>query len=66
MFVTGYRDDDRAMYVSLYNNLDEVLHVSNDIQASRSSLWREANEEFDAMLQKDFDLAHLVGKMFYL
>jgi hypothetical protein len=33
-FVIGYRDNDRAMYVSPYNNLDEVLHVSNDIRAS--------------------------------
>jgi hypothetical protein len=33
-FVMGYRDNDRAMYVSPYNNLDEVLHVSNDIRAS--------------------------------
>jgi hypothetical protein len=33
-FVMGYRDGDRAMYVSPYNNLDEVLLVSDDIQAS--------------------------------
>ena len=33
-FVMGYRDGDRAMYVSSYNNLDEVLYVSEDIHAS--------------------------------
>jgi len=33
-FVMGYRDGDRAMYVSPYNNLDEVLHVFDDIRAS--------------------------------
>ena len=38
-FVMGYRDGDRAMYVSPYNNLNEVLHVSDDIRASWSSLW---------------------------
>ena len=38
-FVMGYRDGDRAMYVSPYNNLDEVLHVSEDIRASWSLLW---------------------------
>jgi hypothetical protein len=67
-----YYDDDRAMYVSPYNNLDEVLQhivsnmniVSNNIQASWISLWHETNEKFDSMLQNDFDLVHLVGKMF--
>jgi hypothetical protein len=65
-FVMGYRDGDRALYVSIYNNLDEVLHVSDDIQSSWNILWQEVNEEFDTMLQDDSDLAHLVGKMFYV
>ena len=30
-FVMGYRDDDCAMYVSPYNNLDKVLHILDDI-----------------------------------
>ena len=54
------------MYVSPYNNLDEVLYVSEDIRASLSLLWHEANDEFDSMLQNDSDLSHLVGKMFFL
>ena len=62
----GYRDGDRAMYISPYNNLDEVLHVRDNIRASWSLLWHEANEEFDSMLQSDSDLAHLVGKMFFI
>jgi hypothetical protein len=62
----GYCDDNRAMYVSSYNNLDEVLHIFNDIRASGSLLWQKANDEFDSMLQNDFDLAHLVGKMFFV
>ena len=65
-FVMGYRDGDRALYVSPYNNLDEVLLVSDNIMASWSSLWKEANEEFDAMLRNDSDLAHLAGKMFFV
>ena len=56
-----YRDGDRAMYVSPYNNLDEVLHVSEDIQASLRLYWHD----FDSMLQKASDLSHLVGKMFF-
>jgi len=38
-FVMGYRDGDRAIYVSLYHNLDEVLHVSDGIKSSWSPLW---------------------------
>ena len=62
----GYHDGECALYVSPYNNLDEVLHVSDDIMASWSSLWEEANEEFDAILRNDFDVADFAGKIFYL
>ncbi len=65
-FVMGYRDGDRAMYVSSYNNLNEVLSVSDDIKASWSPLWLEANEEFDAMLRADSVLAQFAGKMFFV
>ena len=65
-FVMGYHDGDRAMYVSVYNNLDEVLHVSDDIKATWSPLWLEANSEFDDILQRDSDLAHFVDKMFFV
>ena len=64
-FIIGYHDDDCAMYVNPYNNLDEVLHVSEDIRASWSLLWQEANDEFDSMFQNDSDLSHIVGKMFF-
>ncbi len=62
----GYRDGDRALYVSPYNNLDKVLYVSNDIMASWSSLWLEVNEEFDAILRADSVLAHIAGKMLFV
>ena len=62
----GYRNGECALYAFLYNNLDEVFHVSNDSRASWSSLWQETNEEFDFMLQNDSDLTHLVGKMFFV
>ena len=65
-FVMGYRNSDRALYVSPNNNLDEVLFVSDNIMASWSSLWKEGNEEFDAMLHNDSSLAHLVDKMLFV
>jgi uncharacterized Rossmann fold enzyme len=63
---TGYRDGDRAMYVSPYNNFDDVLFVSDDIRAAWSSLWQESSDEFDFMLEKDSDLSQFVGKMFFV
>lgn len=49
-FVIGCHDGDRALYVSPYDNLNEVLHVSNDIHGFWGSLWQEANKKFDTML----------------
>ena len=49
-FVNGYQEGIRAMYVSMYNNVDHDLDVFNDIFASWSSIWREANEDFEDML----------------
>ena len=64
--VMGYRDGDRALYVSPYNNLDEVLYVSNDIMASLSSLWVKANKEFDVILRVDSILTHIACKMLFV
>ena len=61
-----YRDGDRAMYVSPYNNLAEMLHASDNIRASWSSSWQEASDGFDSMLKLDPHLAHFVGKMFFV
>ena len=65
-FVMGYRDGDRAMYVSIYHNLDEVFHVSDDIKSSWSPLWQEANVEFEAIFQSDSDIFIFVDKIFYV
>ena len=43
-----------------------MLHVSDDIRASWSSLWQESSDEFDSMLEKDSDLSQFVGKMFFV
>jgi hypothetical protein len=65
-FVTGYRDGDRAMYVSNYDNHDRTLDVTDDIHCSWSDLWKEASARFDSHLAFDEDLAHMVGKMFFV
>jgi hypothetical protein len=62
----GYRDGDRAMYVSPYKNLDEVLPVTDEIRATWNLFWQLVNDDFDSMLRNDSDLSHLVGKMFFV
>ena len=65
-FVNGYQDGDCVLYVALYNNHKDSLEVSDDIIASWNDHWRAANNRFDAYLLADPNLAHMVGKMFYV
>ena len=65
-FVMGYREGDRVMYVSIFNDIPVDLPVSSAIIASWSPLWQEASAEFDVKLKEDPDLAHLCGKMFFV
>ena len=65
-FVNGYQDGDCVLYVTLYNNHKDSLDVSNDIMASWDDHWKAASNRFDAHLLADPDLAHMVGKMFYI
>ena len=54
------------MYVSIYNDADDVLDISEDITASWSDLWKEANSMFEDKLLMDNNLAHLSDKMFFV
>ena len=65
-FVTGYRDGDRVLYVSIYNDKAETLDVTSDMFDSWSGLWQSANDRFEAELVADPDLAKFSGKMFYV
>ena len=65
-FVTGYRDDDWVLYVSIYNDKAETLDVTSDMFDSWSGLWQFANDRFEAELVADPDLARFSGKMFYV
>ena len=65
-FITGYRDSDRVLYVSIYNDKAETLDVTSDISNSWSGLWQSANDHFEAELVDDPDLARFSGKMFYV
>ena len=65
-FVTGHRDGDRVLYVSIYNDKAESLDVTSDISDSWSGLWHFANDSFEAELVDDPNLAKFSGKMFYV
>ena len=65
-FVMGYREGDRVLYVSSFNDVSVDMPVSPDIVSSWSPLWQEANAEFEVKLRDDPDLAHLSGKMFFV
>ena len=64
--MNGYREGDRVLYVSPYNNFDRFLDISNAIKDSWSNLWKVANECFEERLVQDEDLAPLSGKMFFV
>ena len=65
-FVTSYRDGDRVLYVSIYNDKVETLDITSDMFDSWSDLWQSANDRFEAKLVADLDLAKFSGKMFYM
>ena len=65
-FVTSYRDGNRVLYVSIYNDKAETLDVTSNMFDSWSGLWQSAKDRFEAKLVADFDLARFSGKMFYV
>ena len=65
-FVTGYRDGDRVLYVSIYNDKAETLDVTSNLYDSWSGLWQSANDRFAAKLVADPNLSRFSAKMFYM
>ena len=65
-FVMGYREGDRVMYVSAFNDVLVDLPVFPAIMAAWSFFWQEASAEFDVKLKDDPNLAHRTGKMFFV
>jgi hypothetical protein len=65
-FVKGYRDGDRVMYISMYNNEELSSDVTEEVKADWSPCWERANQSFEDELQADPDLKQFSGKMFYV
>jgi hypothetical protein len=65
-FMKGYRDGDRVMYISMYNNEELSSDVTEEVKADWSPCWERANQSFEDELQVDSDLKQFSGKMFYV
>jgi len=65
-FMNGYRDGDRILYISSYNNFEKTMDVTEEEIAKWSLHWQYVNEEFEKELMVDDDLAQLRRKMFYM
>ena len=61
-----YQEGDRVIYVSAFNYVPVDLLVSPIFMTTWSSLWQDANVEFDVKLKDDPDLTHFCGKMFFI
>lgn len=65
-FTRGYREGDRVLYVSLYDDGDKDLLVDDKIVTSWNSHWVDANDCFESDLAQDPQLHQFKGKMFYV
>jgi hypothetical protein len=65
-FITGYRDGDRVLYISPYNNFEKTMDLTEEEIARWSPHWQSVNDKFEKELMADDDLAQLRGKMFYV
>lgn len=59
-FVKGYRDGDRVMYISMYNNDEMSSDVTEEVKAKWSPCWVDANQAFEDELQADPELQDIV------
>jgi hypothetical protein len=62
-FFIGYREGEKAFYLSSTNWKDEEEEVCTYIDIF-SSFWKEKNVEFEKSLSKDLNLYWLSGKKF--
>lgn len=65
-FTRGYREGDRVMYVSLFDEDSRDLLVSPEIVSTWDEHWVNANTRFEDDLCGDVDLHQFQGKMFYV
>ncbi len=65
-FINGYREGDRVLFVSPYNDLEQSQDVTEVYTNEWGIYWHEVNAAFEKELAKDDAFASLRGKMFYV
>ncbi len=65
-FVNGYREGDRVLFISPYNNKEWTSDVTDDEVKRWGNHWKKVNDEFEKELEADEDLADLRGRMFFV
>lgn len=65
-FVKGYREGDRCMYVSLYDENNKDLSVDDARVCGWYSHWVDANDALESDLAQDPELHQFRGLMFYV
>lgn len=63
---SGYNDGQGVFYVALQDNVGRIVDVSEAETKSWSKLWIEANEAFEAELEKEEAWRPFRGKMFHV
>jgi hypothetical protein len=65
-FVNGYREGDRVLFVSPFNNKEWTMDVTNRELEKWGSHWNHVNNDFEKELEGDDDLTDLRGRMFFV
>jgi hypothetical protein len=63
-FFNGYRDGDRVFYISATNSKGNFQFVDDEVRASWSPNWAQANAMFESQLDTDLSLTSYNNKIF--
>lgn len=65
-FVHGYRNGDRPLYVSIFNDVGLEVDVTPQVISTWSTHWQDASTKFDNFVERDGELQILHGKMLFV
>jgi hypothetical protein len=65
-FEGGYIDGDRAFLISLFDDKESTMEVTEDRIATWDAHWKEVNDRFEEQLLSDPQYASFSGKMFFI
>ena len=65
-FLSGYKKDDRVLYVSIVNDCGESLCVTEDKLRFCDPIWQQVNDVFEQSLSQYEDLKVFKGKIFWI